>query len=176
MALALPFYPARLFVGIISTKKELEDSLKKQLNNLYGPFVSLPEPLEFNYTDYYEKEMGKPLYRYFLIFEKLIDPTLLSEIKHTTNKLEENYASKGKRSYNLDPGLMTTANIILATTKNRSHRIPLKDGIYGELTLLYTKGEYHDFDWTYPDYKSSEIKNLFSHLRSEYLEDLKQNG
>ena len=70
---------------------------------------------------------------------------------------------------------MTTTNIILATTKI-GVTASLKDGIYGELTLLYTKGEYHDFDWTYPDYKSSEIKNLFSHLRSEYLEDLKQNG
>ena len=95
MALALPFYPARLIVGVISTKKEVEDSLKKQLNSLYGPFVSLPEPLEFNYTDYYEKEMGKPLYRYFLIFEKLID-RLFKRNKATTNKLEENYALKAK--------------------------------------------------------------------------------
>ena len=57
--------------------------------------------------------------------------------------LYEVITQDGGRRVNLDPGLLSLANLILATTKNRSHRIPLFDGIYAELTLLYAKKQFH---------------------------------
>lgn len=70
---------------------------------------------------------------------------------------------------NLDPGLVTPENFILATGKNFSHRIYLRDGVFADLTLVYRKGEYRALPWTYPDYASREIRDLLKGVRAEFL-------
>ncbi|MFA7670920.1 MAG: DUF4416 family protein [Sphaerochaetaceae bacterium] len=172
----LLFIPACLIMGILSSQKELDETLIKTLTDNFGPFDVLADPVIFDFTDYYEKEMGFPIWRMFLVFENLVPPENLAKYKLLTIEIEERFKVDSKRKVNLDPGLLTTANIILATTKNRSHRIPLEKGIYGELTLLYTKGCYQEFEWTYPDYKSAKFKALFEKLRSKYLKQLKEKN
>jgi hypothetical protein len=77
---------------------------------------------------------------------------------------------------NLDPGLLGQANLVLATTKNRAHRIPLSEGIYAELTLMYANKQFKSFPWTYADYTSEEVKLLFASWREQYRRQLKQEG
>ncbi|NLZ76641.1 MAG: DUF4416 family protein, partial [Spirochaetales bacterium] len=68
--------------------------------------------------------------------------------------------------------LLTLGNLVLATTKNRSHRIALDVGIYAELTLIYHDRSYRALPWTYADYKSPKTIMLLNSWRST----LKQNG
>lgn len=81
--------------------------------------------------------MGGNPSRYFLVFKDLVDPARLAAIKRETNDIEERFVENGGRRINLDPGILSAGSFILATTKNRSHRIPLSDGIYAEVTLIY---------------------------------------
>ena len=69
----------------------------------------------------------------------------------------------GKRCINLDPGYLTLAKIVLASTKDYSHRIYLKDGIHAEVTLIYSKEtkEYLPNINTYNDYKDERHKKIF---------------
>ena len=78
--------------------------------------------------------MGTDLKKQFLAFERLIDPAALADIKRQTNDWEAEYAALGRhaepRPLNLDPGYITPAKLVLASTKDHAHRIYLRDGIY----------------------------------------------
>jgi len=81
---------------------------------------------DFTFTDYYDDEMGENLKKQFLSFEKLIMPDQLADIKNSTNEIETKYSIEGKRTVNLDPGYLEESKLILASTKNFSHRIYLQ--------------------------------------------------
>jgi hypothetical protein len=97
-----------------------------------------------------------------------------------TNKIEEEYtgaASSGAaagRKVNLDPGLLNLSRFILATTKDNSHRIPLEKGIYGELTLQFSKKDFQTLPWTYPDYTTREYRDILIRIREIFKNNLKQ--
>ncbi|HQP31548.1 MAG TPA: DUF4416 family protein [Deltaproteobacteria bacterium] len=124
--------------------------------------------LAFDYTSYYEKEMGAPLHRIIVAFERLVARDALPEIKLMTNAMEEACREGGKRTVNLDPGYLSMENVCLATTKPYSHRIYLTRGIWAEVTLFYKDGSYQANPWTYPDYASDGLKQQFNTIRSIY--------
>jgi len=141
----------------------------------FGEIDFTSERFPFNFTDYYTEEMGGPLFRHLITFERLISIPLLPEIKQTTNRLEEKYSTPdGKRRVNIDPGYLTLAHAILATTKGYAHRPYLRDGIYADLTYLYQNKTFQPLEWTYPDYRQEQIILLFNWFRKKYLEDLKR--
>lgn len=167
------FVPSRLIMGVLSTDERVHPELFGILEKQFGPIKTRSNAVPFTFTDYYNQEMGGNPQRFFLVFENLYDPSLLAEAKLITNELEERFKKEGGRTINLDPGLLDMINLILATTKNRSHRIPLKEGIYAEVTLVYEKGEFHPLPWTYADYGSEEFRLLFKEYRSEYKASIK---
>ena len=175
MAEPMPFSPTKLICGIIASKEASFKKAEERLVQLFGS-VDLTSPLFiFNYTDYYEKQMGKNLKRKFLSFASLISPEKLSEIKLRTNELEEEIRDElkeGRRVVNLDPGYLTQSALIMATAKDFAHRIPLQQGIYAHLELLFSKKSFKTLDWTYPDYRAEEYHNFFMEVRRIYLSQL----
>lgn len=163
------FEQTALVMGLLCSRPGVLDNVLEILIEKYGPIHQLEGPFPFIFTNYYDEEMGTPIFRYFILFSNLIDPSTLVNIKHETNFIESQFAKEEKRVINLDPGILSAGNLILATTKNRSHRVPLHDGMYAEVTLLYKDKAFQSFDWTYADYKSDQFKALFKQLRSEYL-------
>lgn len=157
-----------LFMGVLSVKGFPED-LRSKLEENFGPIKSVSEPFPFSFTDYYVPEMGEGIERFFISFSNLISPDKLGRVKVITNEIEKEYEEKGGRKINLDPGTLSEANIILATTKNRSHRIAIGDKLYAELTLMYKNHGYLSFPWTYSDYKSERVQNTLLEFRKEYL-------
>ena len=74
------------------------------------------------------------------------------------------------RPINIDPGYVTPAKLVLATTKDRAHRIYLGRGIYAEVTLTYAKKAFQSMPWTYPDYRSEPYRRFFEQVRRDALE------
>ncbi len=143
----------------------------------YGPMDFMSEPLSFEYTGYYEREMGKNLKRRLVSFRPLISPDQLPGIKLWTNELEGRYLNPHQgRAVNIDPGYLHSAKFVLATGKDYSHRIYLRDGIYGDLTLMVQKGAFIRLPWTYPDYASAPLIDLLTLLRKRYLWQMKNEG
>lgn len=128
--------------------------------------------LNFNYTDYYYPEMGKPLKRIFISFQKLLQEEKLADIKLYTNRLETKFCIRGRRRINIDPGMLNLAKLILATTKDYSHRIYLNKGIFAEVTLFYRNG-FRPWQWTYPDYRLEEYLKIFNSIRDIYISQIK---
>lgn len=132
------------------------------------------EVMDFTFTGYYDKEMGAGIKRQFVSFTRLILPEQLPVIKLLTNKIEQDLALKGKRRVNIDPGYLSLAKVVLATTKDYSHRFYLGQGIYGEVTLTYARGKFSSFPWTYPDYQTQSYQQFFGEIREIYKKQLLQ--
>lgn len=135
----------------------------------FGPLYRKSEAFDFTETDYYESTMGSGLKKQFLTFERLIDPAELASVKCRTNEWEAEYTALGRhdepRPLNLDPGYVTLAKLVLASTKDHAHRIYLGAGIYAELTLQFRKSGWQPCLWTYPDYRRDDFQEFFSRCR-----------
>lgn len=168
--------PVKLITAIYSNKIELFDAVEEKLNENYGPVDLKSEIFDFSYTDYYEKEMGAGLKKRFISFENLIESVSLSDIKLFTNKLESYHLEGKNRQVNIDPGYLTLAKLVLASTKDFTHRIHVGKGIYAEVTLYYQDKNYRGWPWTYPDYKSEISLSFFQKARALYHKAIIQNN
>jgi len=165
--------PVKLICAVLFSESVDLDSISKDLNSRFGDMDIKSPVFDFNLSDYYENEMGKSLKKRFYSFEKLVMPDDLAEIKNSTIKIESQYSSNGKRTVNLDPGYLEESKLVLASTKNFSHRIYLKDGIWAELTLSYANGNFVTHPWTYPDYATEPAFEFLLKVREIYGRQLK---
>lgn len=170
--------PVKLIVGMISADVNLFLPVEASLCQKFGRADFKSDVVPFNYTDYYAKEMGTGLTRKFVSFEKLIQPEEIVQIKLFTNELEKEflYPSADRRRVNLDPGYVSAAKLILASTKDHIHRIYLRCGIYAEMTLRMERKTFRPWQWTYPDYRSEEYIGIFNEIRQIYMEQLRSSG
>ncbi|NIO06850.1 MAG: DUF4416 family protein [Deltaproteobacteria bacterium] len=169
--------PAKLFIALLCSREELFDEVEKNLAHEFGPLELVSPVFPWEMTDFYRKEMGPKLLRKFVSHAPLVPPEDLAAIKLKTQELESRYmkvdGNRRGRQVNLDPGYLDANKVVLATTKDASHRIYLSRGIYGEVTLGYRYGSFHPQDYTYPDYRWEETLGFFNKVRAHYMEQLK---
>jgi len=167
----------KLIVGILAADRQCLHAAVEALTTKFGRTDFVSDVWPFDKTDYYKDETGEHILRQFVSTERLIAPALLAKIKHKTNKLEQKLAAKLAlplpRPVNLDPGIIEPSKLILASTKNYSHRIYIGKKMYAEVTLTFDRGHWHPFDYTYPDYKQQCYFDFFEKVRKRLLEQLK---
>ena len=168
------FIPQKLIIAVLISKEDFIKKLIIQLENKFGPIDYRSEMLKFNYTNYYNPEMGSKIKRLFLSFQELISPDNLPDIKILTNSIENSFREDKNRQINLDPGMLSMKSFILATTKDNGHRIPLQKGIYGEVTLLFVNKKFQSLPWTYVDYQSEEYSKVLEKIRVIYKNNIKR--
>jgi len=180
-------YKIKLICGIIysftwcKNKFAVEDnkSVSEKINNLvlqvfkkeFGvEKIDLQSDIiKFDFTEYYNEEMGENLYRYWFSFSPLIQLSEIYKIKILSNEIEKKYFSENaNRKVNLDPGYIDGSKLVLFSTKNYSHRVYIGEGIFAEVALLYKHKQFHILEWTYPDYKTSTAIEFFSKVREVY--------
>jgi len=170
--------PAKLVVSIIFREGEGGDASRLQsavsrLEEKYGPADYRSPVLIFDYTGYYEREMGESLKRQLVSFERLVEQGSLVETKLHTVEMEKTLSDgEGRRTVNIDPGLLCPENFVLATGKNNAHRIYLGRGIFAEITLMYRDGGFRAMPWTYPDYASGEVQAILAEMRKLLMKQL----
>jgi hypothetical protein len=161
-----------LILAAFSRHPAALDWARRTAESAWGPIALASERFEHRETAYYEATMGADLRKCFLAFERPFDPAELAARKLTAIQWETDYARQAQhpepRPLNLDPGYLTEAKLVLATTKDRDHRLYLRDGIYAEVTLHFQRGAWHARPWTYPDYQRADYHEFFLCCR-EYL-------
>jgi hypothetical protein len=165
--------PALLIIAASSRYEAALSWARTRCDSQFGALPLVSAAFDFTETDYYTVTMGADLKKQFLGVERLIDPAALAGIKRQTNDWEREYAAIGEhaepRPLNLDPGYITPAKLVLASTKDHAHRIYLHDGIYAEITLAYRQRKWQPMEWTYPDYRRDDYQQFFTQCRDWLL-------
>lgn len=157
---------ARLFIGLMYSDENILNKAIKKLIKKFGSIKKESFVYNFDFTDYYSKEMGKNLIKKFLVFKNLIKRKDLVKIKKFTNELERKFSVNGKRLVNIDPGYLTLNSLVLASTKERPHRIYLNKGIFADLNLMFKKDSCVTFPYTFPDFREERTKKFFLEIRN----------
>jgi hypothetical protein len=166
--------PAKLVIGFFTNNKMMIRTVVQDLCDAFGPIDLTSAWFSFDYTCYYEPEMGKPLFRRMFAFKTLIRQSELSDIKLLTNDIEKKYIKDGSRMVNIDPGYMVLPRFVLASGKNFAHRIYIGKGVYADLTLIFVKGKFQTLPWTYPDYAEENMLAFLTQVRNKYVFDYKR--
>ncbi len=166
----------KLIMGILASAREYLKQAYEVTRKNFGPIDLQSDIIAFDYTDYYNDEMGDNILRQYVSFERLIYPGELWEIKVRTNELEDSGIVDGKRVMNLDPGYLSMCAVVLATTKEASHRVYLNGGIYGQPMLYFSKGGFVPFKLTYSDYADEKNRIFFDEVREIYRKQLIADG
>jgi hypothetical protein len=167
--------PAKLVISMFMRDKHVLQEAVRSLSESFGSVDMVSPWLRFDQTDYYTAEMGAPLFRRFISFDRLIQQDALADIKRLANDLEGQFSRQGRRLVNIDPGYMAAERFVLATGKNYTHRIYLRAGIYADLSLIYQRGRFRPLDWTYPDYAGEPIINFLQSVRERYMFQLRRS-
>lgn len=168
--------PGLLFASFLyRTDLYSEAELSKFWEGQFGDsfsFVPQFNPL----NSYYEKEMSAPLGRIFFLSTRTYPRNFLLDVKLQSMEWEKNWALDHKRRVNVDIGLLTLENFVLATTKNYSHRIYLGQNIFADLTYHFYQGAFQSLNWTYPDFLDLHKKDFLEWGRSFLHQKLKNNA
>ena len=158
----------KLFAGILySDVVHLSQALALLIEQ-FGEMDYRSKSFPFDFTDYYESEMGSPIFRIFVSFEVLVHPKDLAIVKIRTNAIEDELAVDGKRLVNIDSGYMDYDKVVLASAKYNGQKIYLDHGIWADLTLHYENKSFDPYPWSFPDFKSGMYNEVFLEIRKKY--------
>ena len=166
--------PVKLIIGFISAHDAALAKAETLLVRKFGPLDFQSDESLFSHTDYYREELGSGLKRTFISFRRLIMPQDLASIKWATNAIEKKFSRQGLRTINIDPGYLDLGKLVLASTKDYTHRIFVGRGIFAESTLYYKDKTFQAWPWTYPDYRTREYIALFNAIRTLYAQQIKR--
>jgi len=164
--------PVKYICAVTVADSSIWEDVRSQLESLFSPIDRETDWYPFTHTDYYTPEMGKGLKKRMVSFTDLDMAEKLPDFKIATNEIEAQFQLQGKRRVNLDPGYICNAKLILATTKDYSHRIYLGRGIFGDVHLRFIKHQFQPNEWTYPDYREPFVIRFFEEVRARYLQQL----
>lgn len=164
--------PVLLIVAAFSRHEAVLEWARGPLEAEFGPTDPLTLRYDFTQTTYYESSMGPNLRKQFLVFRKLQPADCLADVKLATNRIEQELTDRQTypeaRPLNLDPGILSLGKFQLATTKDQSHRVYLRDGIFAEVTLRYHDEQFEPWPWTYADYRQQVVLDFLKQARDLY--------
>jgi hypothetical protein len=165
-----PAAPVALLCAVMADSEETLSAARERLAAGLGPIRAASAVYPFDFTSYYQKEMGQGLIKQLFCLAEPVDPSELPQTKLRAMALEREMSrvqgAQVLRRANLDPGLLSTESLVLATTKHSGHRICIAPGLYAEVTLLFQRGKYRPFEWTYPDYRTDLVQEFLQETRA----------
>jgi hypothetical protein len=164
-----PYHKAVRFIAVFSRHQSHLDWLWERVRQVWGELLSISTPFAFAESEYYRPTMGEQLLKQFAVLDRSYDPAMLASDKLLTNRWEEEVKLAlpvdEPRPLNIDPGYMTLTKLVLASTKNREHRVYLRDSVYAEVTLGFRDQKWQPMPWTYPDYQRDDFLEYFLEAR-----------
>jgi hypothetical protein len=181
--------PCVRFAAAFSHEDRILPLVWERLESSWGKIAALSPAFDFIESPYYHKTMYTPaanqtpatLRKQLAVFADPYDPEKLPLDKVDSNRWEEAWTAAlvtcdnpfTKRLVNIDPGYLSMTKLVLASTKNREHRIYLRDGIYAEVTLAFRDQTWMRMPWTYADYQRSEVLEFLTLARRGFIDGLR---
>lgn len=155
--------------GILTAHKELLGTTLDEMSKYFGGTDLIANWYEFKHSAYYNDEMGAPLFRTFVSFDKLIPPWNTGDFKVWTKEIEAKFAKDGKRSVNIDAGYIDENKVVLVSGKGGGHKIAIGEDVYADMLLWYNK-QWVAFPWAFPDFRDGSLFPTFMKMRRKFKE------
>lgn len=168
MAETLQVPPVKLIVAALFVQSENLAQAMELLEQQYGAVDYASDEFDFIAQHYYAAEMGLPIKRKIFSFAGLVDAAALAEIKLATNAIEQKLAHAGSRTVNLDSGYLDFDKLVLASMKRNAQKIYLGKGVWADMNLMYAKGSFTSFAWTFPDFAQGIYDKSLLRIREIY--------
>lgn len=166
--------PVKVFVAVLRSPATDLEAARRGMVQAWGPIDYTGAEIPFTVTDYYEREMGGGLLRCMVSFETLVRPETLEALKLTANGIESTLSvDGGRRTVNLDVGYFDIHKVVLASGKYDAQKVHLGSGIYADIVCRYSEGEFHPYDWTFPDFRERLYDLDFLEIRRLYKRQLR---
>ena len=137
------------------------------------------QPPESQPSESQHDQPPRALRKQMALFADPYDPAELAADKLQSNRWERDWTEEltvsqddTKRLINIDPGYLSMTKLVLASTKNREHRIYLRDGIYAEVTLAFRDQAWTSMPWTYADYQRPDVLEFLKLARRGFTSNL----
>jgi len=167
--------PCARFAAVFGACPAEMEQVWRRLEEAWGAIVDLSPSFDFVESEYYHSSMGRGLRKQLALFGSGYDPAELAEDKQFSNRLELEFAvdrAFPRRPVNVDPGYMSLTKLVLASTKNREHRIYLRQGIYAEVTLAFRDRAWQAMPWTYADYRRNDVHEFLLSARRRFAKGI----
>ena len=189
--------PSVRFVALFSAEDRFLRIALERLEAHWGKIAALGQAFDFVESPYYLRTMLVPqppesrlpesqhdrtpraLRKQMVLFADPYDPAELAADKLQSNRWERDWTEEltlsqddSKRLINIDPGYLSMTKLVLASTKNREHRIYLRDGIYAEVTLAFRDQAWTSMPWTYADYQRPDVLEFLKLARRGFTSNL----
>ncbi len=159
-------FKPKLIIAVMYSDEKIYSEAVLSLKEKFGEIITKSKPYDFNFTDYYSKEMGFGLIKRFVVFDKRIEKKGLAQIRMITGEIENKFRIKGKRQINLDPGYISSSEVVLASLKGQDFKEDLGNGVFAHRIYSFGNTEIKIFPHTFPDYKVETNKKFFLSLRN----------
>lgn len=163
----------KLIISTISSSIDALSDVLKALERKFGRIEFETMEIKTSLAGQYREEMGENLYRRFFSFARDISRSNLAEIKTTCSRIEPLFADCiGDyifRTVNIDPGILCSENLVMTSNREYNNRIYLKDGVFSEIVLIFSGGQFMQLPWTNEDFCDPEAIDLFERVRSSIL-------
>ena len=155
----------KLFFALMYKDKDVFEKAVERLKEDFGAILSNSAEYNFDFTDYYREEFGSNLKKILIAFNKLINMRDLDEIKIISSQIEGEFCNDdNKRVINIDPGYFNEKGVVLASFKGKDFKESLGEDVFAHKVLEFNNGNIKDFYHTFPDFKSSIVKDFFIKL------------
>jgi len=160
---------AKLIAFIIAPHNSFEGAWVSAIESKFGIFEHKGEMFPFSKTDYYKAEMGESLHRCVVSFAGLVEAQNICAYKAKSIELESEFKNKaGCRALNIDAGYMDTDKIVLPSTKRGPFKLYAGGGMWLDMILTYSKGDFKPTEWTFADFKENPYKRDLLLIREKY--------
>jgi hypothetical protein len=164
--------PGRVILSIIFASLDALADALKVVEKRFGPVQYETIEIPCSDASLYGEEMGDRLSRRLFSFERLVSRDSLVEIKAACHKIEPLFADHVGdylfRTVNIDPGIISVDNLVMASHRGYNHRIYLKDGVFAEVALVYSEERFKRLPWTHPDFCHDDAIDFFLRVRNSF--------
>ncbi|MGM0380409.1 MAG: DUF4416 family protein [bacterium] len=167
----MEYEPVLPLVSILSSSPGHMRAGINKLTATWDNIVVSSPPFLFDQSDYYEEELGSPLFRWWAYRETLANPARLIDWKNTCADIEQQLSDpQGRRTVNIDPGYLNFGLVVLGSFKYDLQKIYLGNKVYADPALQFGEGQYQPFPWSFPDFKQPDYYKRLKKFRDRYKE------
>lgn len=161
--------PGRLVISVTHSSLDALNDALTLLEKRFGRVQFETTDIPHSNGKMYAEEMGSRLLRRFFTFDKLVPREELVETKAACHKIESQLGDRVDdytfRTVNIDPCILTPCNLVMACHREFGHRIYIRDGVFAELVLVFSRGQFVRLPWTDKDFCHDEAIDLFLRAR-----------